>query len=228
MNAWMRARENRPSPLSRGCFPLWVELGHDTSSYPLARGCLRLWNWQFPHLSSRRRGGVSVDQGISQQLDESSPPRRGCFLQIRRRGRHQGVFPVHTGVFPAHTAGARSCRRLPRPRGGGSCYRTEKLGGPELSLFARGCFQLLRRVQQGSEVFPAHAGVFPTTRSSSKLSKVFPRVCGGVSQHNDYAQRNFASSPPTRGCFILRVRFPGDRRAFPAQAGVFPCRSCSE
>ena len=96
--------------------------------------------------------------------------------------RGAGVFPIRAGRKPRSLG-------LPRVSGG-------------VSLLL-----LLRGVRQ---VFPAYAGVFPTSKSIRS-----PRV-GSIAR---FSSRQW-------GCFERAVDSVAAKGAFPATAGVFPRESC--
>ena len=65
----------------------------------------------------------------------------------------------------------------------------------------RGCFLMRCGQTYQSEVFPAHAGVFPKGSSWQRRKRRLPRACGGVSRFYDGFRCLKLSSPRMRGCF---------------------------
>ena len=73
-----------------------------------------------------------------------------------------------------------------------------------------------------TNVFPAHAGVFPASSALTRHERCLPRARGGVPSAHVGLYLLTESSPRTRGC--SRVEGAARRRSavFPAHAGVFP------
>ena len=74
----------------------------------------------------------------------------------------------------------------------------------------------------GGRLFPAHAGVFPTSRRPRKRFKALPRARGGISSITRRVRGPRSSSPRTRGYFPDDMARSADTALFPAHAGVFP------
>ena len=74
----------------------------------------------------------------------------------------------------------------------------------------------------GKRLFPAHAGVFPTTPPSPTTIKTFPRARGGISELASLEEDYGDFSPRTRGYFHDQREDGRHVRLFPAHAGVFP------
>ena len=85
----------------------------------------------------------------------------------------------------------------------------------------RGCFRIKQRLFVCWRLFPAHAGVFPSTPAAPAPSEAFPRACGGVSHLAAPLLRRAHFSPRMRGCFSALVRLRLRNGLFPAHAGVF-------
>ena len=125
-----------------------------------------------------------------------SPRMRGCFSSWLHSEQHKPLFPAHAGVFLRgflctgfHWAFPRAC--------GGVSHDIDANGA--LSVFSprmRGCFRSWISFAHARVLFPAHAGVFP-----SSISIVAPRM---------------------RGCFHPMPRNCPAVLLFPAHAGVFP------
>ncbi len=86
----------------------------------------------------------------------------------------------------------------------------------------RGCSQQGAGAPDGDDLFPAHAGVFPSLRRSASSRHSLPRARGGVPGELLLPLPPPCSSPRTRGCSrtACGARRPGP--LFPAHAGVFP------
>ena len=182
---------NLPPPLfpaHAGVFPKRIVIDSGMEPLPRARGGIS------SYLSNARRNGVS------------SPRTRGYFLESVRRPRHYRLFPAHAGVFPC---GKRSCgaaRALPRARGGISGYMGHATVRAFSSPRTRGYFRASCRPTFCRALFPAHAGVFPSSSSSVVSRATLPRARGGISAESTSPHHPQRSSPRTRGYFRLHSR----------------------
>ena len=129
---------------------------------------------------------------------------RGCFPPGKRLEPSSLVFPAHAGVFLVFGFFQHLTSGLPRACGGVSFSALCRVCLWRSSPRMRGCFFDLSTCIRPSWVFPAHAGVFPTTFLSNL--------------------RQPQSSPRMRGCFCTRTRTAELLEVFPAHAGVFPAR----
>jgi hypothetical protein len=90
------------------------------------------------------------------------------------------------------------------------------------SPHARGYFLDPRPHPPAPGLFPARAGVFPTTTRTRRASPPLPRTRGGISIYPIPVRKAGSSSPHARGYFREARRGAGLARLFPARAGVFP------
>ena len=173
----------------------------------------------------RPRGGVptGIDQGTSAVV--SSPPARGCSGHPRAVAPEQGVVPARAGVFLHHVGGRGCDQRRPRPRGGVPVCSPLVSAHIASSPPARGCSVTLVSPRGNEVVVPARAGVFRTAPGRHRGPGGRPRPRGGVPFYVQETTNPESSSPPARGCSVLRRREPGDRDVVPARAGVFPLPS---
>ena len=151
-----------------------------------------------------------------------SPRTRGYFLPKRIRTANQRLFPAHAGVFPWQRAVSTRASSFPRARGGISI---QTVGTSLQGLFSprtRGYFRLARDPLKAAYLFPAHAGVFPSSPVGSTSGAPFPRARGGISYSGCGCYSRGSFSPRTRGYFLNTPRRGGGHRLFPAHAGVFP------
>ena len=89
----------------------------------------------------------------------------------------------------------------------------------------RGCSHPEWRAFQESEVFPAHAGVFPMNDIRTHARSGLPRARGGVPIDGHGRSSVKLSSPRTRGCSRVWLAQGRQGEVFPAHAGVFPSHS---
>ena len=130
----------------------------------------------------RACGGVSLMPLTTVRLPSSSPRMRGCFRLAQRKEYLEYVFPAHAGVFPCVRMISLYDVGLPRACGGVSESGLYALIFGSSSPRMRGCFHNRVIMRSGSTVFPAHAGVFPSTRPPRLWVGRLPRACGGVSK----------------------------------------------
>ena len=147
---------------------------------------------------------------------------RGCFHGLASVGLLHSVFPAHAGVFPTRTPPPWTAARLPRACGGVSLNVTVGRRLFKSSPRMRGCFLPSRMADSSQGVFPAHAGVFPSSSVSAPAGRRLPRACGGVSEIPVNLWQKRTSSPRMRGCFYAANVAGSKRNVFPAHAGVFP------
>ena len=154
----------------------------------------------------------------------SSPHPRGCFHSTVLRHRPERLFPAPAGVFLGQ--GGRKDHRsaLPRTRGGVSILSKRCIMSRNSSPHPRGCFLRRRLGLRKEPLFPAPAGVFPTSPTAEPGATTLPRTRGGVSAVLIVHKLAAGSSPHPRGCFLLRELAFVMLALFPAPAGVFPSR----
>ena len=110
---------------------------------------------------------------------------------------------------------------IPRSRGGVSRDDYQSSTPVGYSPLTRGCFQVNHNWLAHTRVFPAHAGVFPTSSSWEGRKRSIPRSRGGVSYGRLMSGGNKTYSPLTRGCFLYSLALSLLDQVFPAHAGVF-------
>ena len=131
------------------------------------------------------------------------------------------VFPAHAGVFLLGGVTISYRMRIPRSRGGVSIIPSVDSFLSGYSPLTRGCFRIDFFKHFRSQVFPAHAGVFPLPQEAFRSSCSIPRSRGGVSCLRREGLGYEAYSPLTRGCFHIPDHHIRIAAVFPAHAGVF-------
>ena len=130
--------------------------------------------------SPHTRGGGPYGAASGARMFMSSPHTRGWSPPGHRYRGVVGVFPAYAGVVPVLGRGRFARRCLPRIRGGGPC--AVRRGGPVVvsSPHTRGWSREKRSDCSQCLVFPAYAGVVPSSLSVSRPTRCLPRIRGVV------------------------------------------------
>ncbi len=128
----------------------------------------------------RTRGGLPNGGGELVVQRASSPHTRGSSLRIRRVRVIEHVLPAHAGVFRCVTRATPCMAGPPRTRGGLPATVSLSAGAIVSSPHTRGSSLIHASRKPGRSVLPAHAGVFPTPRHSSRNTSRPPRTRGGL------------------------------------------------
>ena len=154
------------SPRTRGYFPVGFDPVSEVFLFPAHAG---VFPDPMPFIAAsvalpRARGGISHGIPAALRASFSSPRTRGYFRDYSRIVRARRLFPAHAGVFPLPSVSADCVEALPRARGGISVRAQmaeyQRFSSPR----TRGYFRVERVAPPACSLFPAHAGVFPTTR----------------------------------------------------------------
>ena len=217
---WVEGK--RSSPHTRGYFHSKVTLTTPATLFPAHAGVFPLGIAQIliTHTLPRTRGGISEISKINGGLSVSSPHTRGYFRNRRHRIHHRHLFPAHAGVFPVADSIDKLMHALPRTRGGIS--RARWLGKCVLisSPHTRGYFRRCPRFYPRLSLFPAHAGVFPSTRRRNSPKVPLPRTRGGISSGRHVLLVEVDSSPHTRGYFPQSALTEGDSISSLSKEGI--------
>ena len=254
------------SPLTRGCFVRVQRFLRAIPVFPAYAG-LFLCAWavsRLPVSVPRLRGVVSPGGHLLAFGATCSPLTRGCFT-VEHSGERSGhVFPAYAGLFPESTELSGSSARcspltrgcfptqdqipvvshgVPRLRGVVSDLRKRTRLPASCSPLTRGCFRPAAFLASRLRVFPAYAGLFPSTGTTTVDVRSVPRLRGVVSYFVTMGEpdrdgvprlrgvvsvlyRSWISactcSPLTRGCFPIGERGDDVVEVFPAYAGLFP------
>ena len=177
-----------------------------------------MYSSRFP----RTRGDVPQLCPQDTILLTFSPHTRGCSVRLRDGDQCRWVFPAHAGMFRwcGGYAGGGDC--FPRTRGDVPPWRYRGRHRKWFSPHTRGCSVHRGGLRICNTVFPAHAGMFPCIKASTKHLAGFPRTRGDVPGVIPTGYSADAFSPHTRGCSGQPRRNPTPHRVFPAHAGMFP------
>ena len=152
----------------------------------------------------------------------ASPHTRGWTVVPGDTGQEVLGFPAHAGMDPAPGGSSRGRRRLPRTRGDGP-RSTERDSSPAMaSPHTRGWTRGWRCAGVRDVGFPAHAGMDPPRRWSTRRRHRLPRTRGdGPDIASPLISRPLAS-PHTRGWTLNCPRMAPISSGFPAHAGMDP------
>ena len=92
------------------------------------------------------------------------------------------IFPASAGVFLGEAHRVADSPHIPRIRGGVSPSRDAFVLVIGYSPHPRGCFHPFPVDRQGSDIFPASAGVFLISHKDIIYGRHIPRIRGGVSR----------------------------------------------
>ena len=113
----------------------------------------------------RARGDVPTTVEAIGKIWEFSPRTRGCSYSCMTPKSAWAVFPAHAGMFRSLTNRSVACRCFPRARGDVPSDYRGCLPGHWFSPRTRGCSLIAELDLNETEVFPAHAGMFPSGQS---------------------------------------------------------------
>ena len=144
---------------------------------------------------------------------------RGNRTRRDRAPRRPGSIPAHAGE-PTRQRHMKPLKRVyPRACGGTGLFRFDSLFQSGLSPRMRGNPQRTWRSWPQSRSIPAHAGEPGAPASSWRISRVYPRACGGTHRpHSDHCLDE-GLSPRMRGNPSPAFRSLSGRRSIPAHAG---------
>ena len=151
---------------------------------------------------SRVRGSISLHLTGSNTRTVSFPRAREYFHHVGLSKRVNEVFPACAGVFPGIRYNIRRTSRLSRVRG--SISRMVEEGKAQRRSFprAREYFYGDHRPHDRPHVFPACAGVFPSTRLRRRTWTSLSRVRGSISLTPTLAEAEIKSFPRAREYFL--------------------------
>ena len=131
-------------------------------------------------------------------------------------------FPAHAGMDLAMTGAEIIAARIPRTRGDGP--KDPRVVGGTLrdSPHTRGWTRHRRGPARLGHGFPAHAGMDPATTGPTPSRSWIPRTRGDGPLDRRCRRSGRTDSPHTRGWTRGRGRLSGNRRGFPAHAGMDP------
>ena len=155
-------------PRARGDVPTTVEaIGKIWEFSPRTRGCSyscmtpkSAWAVFPAHAGMFHCAQASIGKGR-----RFSPRTRGCSEEKNALVDGWIVFPAHAGMFRSLTNRSVACRCFPRARGDVPSDYRGCLPGHWFSPRTRGCSLIAELDLNETEVFPAHAGMFPSGQS---------------------------------------------------------------
>ena len=149
----------------------------------------------------RTRGGISKRIRLMNRASFSSPHTRRYFHNLAGKVRQLLLFSAHAEVFPELKIWPISPIALLRTRGGISKYKLFTFDLLHSSPHTRRYFRVNRIIHRLTQLFSAHAEVFPLIVTPSWASYALLRTRGGISAENHPENQATASSPHTRRYF---------------------------
>ena len=155
------------TPHARGCTVPALDARRGDLAYPARAGMYpsSISPPSAPSRLPRTRGDVPLK--VERARARLTPHARGCtrFRSGRRAG--SAAYPARAGMYPPIVAGEGEVARLPRTRG--DVPRTRRVSSPMSALtpHARGCTPVLPHPTRRLAAYPARAGMYPPSRSST-------------------------------------------------------------
>ncbi len=168
----------------------------------------------------RARGDAPLYDGGGLHLLVCSPRPRGCTCGGLGVLRGAGLFPAPAGMHRLREASARPSIPVPRARGDAPLTGSEREAINPCSPRPRGCTRLLRTVAGRARLFPAPAGMHPTTSDSRRTSASVPRARGDAPRVQEFRLKALDCSPRPRGCTAEDLKQAFLLALFPAPAGM--------
>ena len=187
-------------PHTRGCTPVDITVENLCIVSPAHAGMYRskgllAWRWSrfprtrdVPHLRNkdlwdkgfpRTRGDVPIDVPGFSCLERFPPHTRGCTRFASSICSFVQVSPAHAGMYRWCTNAWSLLAGFPRTRGDvpqlGFITSCTSVFPPH----TRGCTVRQAIIDERSSVSPAHAGMYPTTTSTTPEPSGFPRIRRG-------------------------------------------------
>ena len=152
---------------------------------------------------------------------EFSPRTRGCSHLRCLKRIAPNVFPAHAGMFLDGPLYVVAKPRFPRARGDVPHSCRLIIRRPRFSPRTRGCSSPQTMPSSEKSVFPAHAGMFRSSRATERTIRRFPRARGDVPLFQGQLVYWHTFSPRTRGCSETLDAAGLLLTVFPAHAGMF-------
>src|SRR5690606_12279149 len=178
------------------------------------------WTRSLRARPPRRRGGVPRPACGRPRSRGSSPPTRGCSVQVAVGLVGGRVLPADAGVFQRAGTGGATDPRPPRRRGGVPTIGIDVDAATASSPPTRGCSEPAVGRSSGSSVLPADAGVFRDSEKPMVTALGPPRRRGGVPLAGLTPRELPKSSPQTRGCSVGSLLRETDFKLLHAVGGV--------
>ena len=153
----------------------------------------------------RARGGISVAGFIHYRTNFSSPRTRRYFQSCHHLQCPQQLFSAHAEVFPVCCGRLAPCGPLLRARGGISNRLRRARNGRHSSPRTRRYFPYDDSGYKATQLFSAHAEVFPPPIPGAGAGSSLLRARGGISVPLVSTPFLLSSSPRTRRYFHFSV-----------------------
>ena len=190
------------SPHTRGCSLDVARIHVGITVFPAYAGmfpCLVTGGFvvfSFPRI----RGDVPSQEGVRGWRVQFSPHTRGCSWWQHARHRAMVVFPAYAGMFRLSSWTVTFSAGFPRIRGDVPRGRMCSFWLKRFSPHTRGCSDAGKIGAHVTGVFPAYAGMFPSSAGAGAGSCCFLRIRGDVPYSGPHPFFTKEFSPHTRGC----------------------------
>ena len=170
----------------------------------------------------RARGDAPARIGGTELLPRVPPRTRGCARRLDEPPGLAPGSPAHAGMRPSGRAPSEGWRRFPRARGDAPVSASDEARVCRVPPRTRGCALLGDVAAEGDRGSPAHAGMRPPPRRSSRPRAWFPRARGDAPSSSIFGATLTPVPPRTRGCARGHHARRRCDRGSPAHAGMRP------
>ncbi len=132
------------------------------------------------------------------------------------------MLPAHAGMVPADRRAPTDLAGAPRARGDGPMSGQARQNMAACSPRTRGWSLHVDAARRPAAVLPAHAGMVPSGRTTSRPAGSAPRARGDGPSNAQRRRLAERCSPRTRGWSLDRYYRKDFRRVLPAHAGMVP------
>ena len=178
---------------------------------------------RWPRNSLPRARGDQPSTSVPACISRRSSPRaRGSTLMVATDRNAVPVFPARAGINPRPSRAVKWRQCLPRARGDQPPTAADVRAGFKSSPRARGSTPFCAAFRHTVPVFPARAGINPTSLADSIETRRLPRARGDQPQQVKAVSAERPSSPRARGSTQSPSCLWASAPVFPARAGINP------
>ncbi len=168
----------------------------------------------------RMRGDPPQVPVIPAKALTSTPHARGSTLEAEREAARERVYPACAGIHLEKALADRISFGLPRMRGDPPLSAGDLHRHLRSTPHARGSTWIEEEYGEKRKVYPACAGIHPTSMHGSGTGPRLPRMRGDPPDEFQRKTKEVASTPHARGSTRHRQAHRGAGWVYPACAGI--------